>query len=493
MGGVINIGSNPGLYGASLGQYAPKPCYNFTAKATDSCVALKWSDPEDYTTTDGYLVEWASTRIVRKTGSYPVDENDGTVVVTSTTRNQYQSTAFTDSGLTNDTTYYYRAFPCSTDGIYNHEAVQVSAIPIPWKIMTVTLNLANSNPATCGSYADDATSMTSGKTVAAWQEFFGYRPCLFKNGKVVGYLNPDDYTKFVDGSTADITSGSAGDVMIEFPRRGVKISKSGKVVTVSMTNNPNNTDFNYYAHRRGSVDKDYFYLGAYIGYVTGSKLRSLSGKNPSANYTLAQYDTYGKALGTGYGCIGYYQYLYLQVMYTLQYKGSLNSQSVHGQGYSDSVIHASGGGNTKGLMYGATNTGSVLKIFGIEDLWGNAWQIINNFYVTSGFHIATTTDDTITDTSKYTDRGSFGGSATADGYITDVLGTSETGFIGSYGNYKGSGTTYFCDTCSVDAKCVLYVGGCNAGDGYGIYHLCAINWTRTGNTGERTGSRLGYL
>ena len=230
MGGVVNIGSNPGLWGASLGQYAPKPCKNLSAKAGNGSVVLKWEDPEDYTTTDNYPVEWASTRIVRKTGSYPADENDGTVVVTSTTRNQYKSNGFTDSGLTNYTTYYYRAFSCSTDGVYNHEQVQTTAQPIPYKTMTVKINLANSNPATCGSYADNASTMSSGKDVAAWQEFFGYRPCLFKNGKVVGYLNPNDFTKFENGTSADITSGNAGDVMIQFPRRGVRISKSGKVM-----------------------------------------------------------------------------------------------------------------------------------------------------------------------------------------------------------------------------------------------------------------------
>ena len=52
MGGVVNIGSNPGLWGAALGQYAPKPCKNLTAKAGNGSVVLKWEDPEDYTTTD---------------------------------------------------------------------------------------------------------------------------------------------------------------------------------------------------------------------------------------------------------------------------------------------------------------------------------------------------------------------------------------------------------------------------------------------------------
>ena len=46
------------------------------------------------------------------------------------------------------------------------------------------------------------------------------KPCLFKNGAVVGYLNPDNFAQFEDGSVADITSGDAGDVMIEIPKTG---------------------------------------------------------------------------------------------------------------------------------------------------------------------------------------------------------------------------------------------------------------------------------
>lgn len=491
MGGVVNIGSNPGLWGAFLGQYAPKPCKNLTANAGNRAVVLKWEDPEDYTTTDNYPVEWLNTRIVRKTGSYPVDENDGTIVVTSSTRNQYKSNGYTDSGLTNYTTYYYRAFSCSTDGVYNHEQVQVSIQPIPYRVMTVKINLSNSNPANCGSYADDASTMSSGKDVAAWQEFFGYRPCLFKNGKVVGYLDPTNFTKFENGTNADITSGDAGDVMIQFPRRGVRISKSGKVVTVSMTDNPNDSSFKYYAHQRGSVNKDYFYLGVYDGWVNGNKLRSLSGKHPQTNTSIETFDQYGKANGAGYGCIGYYQWLFLQVMYVLQFKGNLNSQSTVGYGNcSGSNIKNTGRSNTRGMIYGDTD---VVKLFGIEDIWGNVGQLLNNYYANSSYHVTTTTDDTVTDVNKYTDRGSYGGSSdTSWNYYTDCMGTTEAGFTLSYGSTNGSSTTYFCDDGGFGSSYCPFAGGyCSASDGAGLFCF-VVGWRRDEADGA-VGSRLGYL
>ena len=489
--GSINISSNISRSEMILQSYAPKPCKNLSAKESDKSVILKWEDPEDYTTTDGKEIVWKYTRVVRKTGSYPINENDGTIVTESSTKNQYKSNGYTDSGLTNYTTYYYRAFSCSTDGVYNREQVQVSAQPIPYRVMTVKINLANSNPANCGSYADDASTMSSGKDVAAWQEFFGYRPCLFKDGKVVGYLDPTNFTKFENGTNADITSGNAGDVMIQFPRRGVRISTSGRVVTVSMTDNPNDSSFKYYAHQRGSTNKDYFYLGVYDGYVSGNKLRSLSGKSPTVRTSLDQFDTYGKANGTGYGCMGYYQWLFLQVMYVLQFKGNLNSQSTVGYGNCISgSIQYTGRSNTNGMIYGNDN---VAKLFGIEDIWGNIYQLVNNYYSNSNYHVTTTTDDTITDVNRYTDRGSYGRSASTDwNYYTDCMGTTEAGFTLMYNSTNGSSTTYFCDGAYFDSSDVPRVGGdCSDGGGAGLFCF-RVNWYRD-RGGSYTGSRLGYL
>lgn len=496
MGGVINIGSTSGLWVSTFSQYAPKPCSSFSATPSNGCVVeLNWTDPDNYTTSDGYPVRWANTRIVRKIGSYPTNENDGTIVVTSTIKNQYQTTGYIDSGLSTYTTYYYSAFSCSTDGIYNRNPVQVPVTPFNYRIMTVKLNLGSSNPASIGSYDDDASFMTAGKNVVEWKDFFGYRPCLFKSGKVVGYLNPDDYTKFVDGSSADITSGNAGDVMIEFPRRGISISKSDKIVTVSMTDNPNNTDFKYYAHQRGSsVNKDYFYLGAYLGYVSSGKLRSLSGKVPNAANTLTQFDTYGKANGSGYGIMGFYQWMFVQIMYVLQYKGNLNSQTTHGYGLCKGSIQNTGSGNTKGLMYGTSTTGNPIKLFGLEDPWGNLYQLINNFYSTDKYRISTVTDDTVTDVSKYTDRGSYGNtSTTSTGFITDCIGSTGVGFTAPYNAYNGSESTYFCDYNSFRASSSPSVGGNYSGrtnDGIFCFN-CGCS--RSGETYSATGTRLGYL
>lgn len=110
----------------------------FAAKAGNAQVTLTWTDPKDkYATPEGdigdtgdqLVSEWDHTVLVRKTGSQPAGPNDGTVVVSSSVRNQYQSTAYVDSGLTNDTTYYYGVFAYNKDGVASAGAF-VNATPM---------------------------------------------------------------------------------------------------------------------------------------------------------------------------------------------------------------------------------------------------------------------------------------------------------------------------------------------------------------------------
>ena len=99
-----------------------------TVASKNQAADIKWTDPEDLTYAGATLATWQKTVVVRKKGSAPSSVNDGTIVVTTTTRNQYAKTAYTDSGLTNDVTYYYGIFPCSKDGIYT-TTYTISVVP----------------------------------------------------------------------------------------------------------------------------------------------------------------------------------------------------------------------------------------------------------------------------------------------------------------------------------------------------------------------------
>lgn len=135
------------LPGGSTLQIPLEACTAFSASAGNAKVELTWTDPKDkYATPEGdisdtgdqLVSEWDHTVLVRKTGSQPAGPNDGTVVVSSSVRNQYQSTAYVDSGLTNDTTYYYAVFAYNKDGVASAGAF-VNATP---KVGTPVSSLA---------------------------------------------------------------------------------------------------------------------------------------------------------------------------------------------------------------------------------------------------------------------------------------------------------------------------------------------------------------
>ena len=323
------------------------------------------------------------------------------------------------------------------------------------RTMTVVIDKTDSNPETCITYADDAVGMTTGSD--AWDKFFGHYPCLFKDGKEVRKLNPNNFAQFEDGSSADITSGNAGDVMIAFPKLGYKITTSGNNITVSMTDNPNAEGYCYLAHTRGTTVKDKFYLGAYKGYVSSSKLRSLSGKTPTVDTTIGNFRTYAQANGSGYDQSAFYQLVYRQCMYLLKYK-NLDSQTAVGQGYvNGSSAVSTGGTNTKGMDYGTTSQTQQMKLFGLEDFWGNVWEFIDGIYSDSSRNILTATENFNDTGSGYTNQGSSGFSSDNGNWISDVQGTSEMGFV--IKGTSGSSSTYYCDYGRLYASRLAVFGG----------------------------------
>ena len=420
-------------------------------------ITVLWGDPEDTTIDGTVMAEWQGTKLVYKVGSYPTNVNDGTLAVDNQIKDQYKTTGFTINNLTNGETYYFALFPYSTDGAINtNEENRLSGSPQAYRVMTVIIDQSNSNPETCITYADDAVGMTSGSS--AWDSFFGHYPCLFKDGIEVGRLNPNDFTKFEDGTSADITSGNAGDVMIAFPKLGYKISTSGNIVTVSMTDNPNAEGYCYLAHTRGTTVKDKFYLGAYKGYVTSSKLRSLSGKKPTVDTTIGNFRTRAQANGSGYDQSAFNQLVFRQCMSLLKYT-NLNSQTAVGYGYANgnSSAISTGGTNAKGMDYGETTGKLQMKLFGLEDFWGNVYEFIDGIFSDSSRNILTATENFNDTGSGYTNQGASGFSSDTGGYMSKVQGTSEKGFV--LKEASGSETTYYSDSAYVYASRLACFGG----------------------------------
>lgn len=358
-----------------------------------------------------------------------------------------------------------------------------------YKVMTAVIDLSDSNPATCVSYADDAVNMTAGSS--AWDEFFGHYPCILNNGVELGKLNLSNFNLYENGNAAPVIK-LGNDVMIAFPRLGVRITTENNKTIVSMTNAPNNADFKYYAHSRGDVSTDVFYLGAYKGYASGDKLYSAPNQYPTVNQTIGTFRTQAHNRGSGYEQSGFYQLVFRQCMYILKYK-NLNSQNAVGWGLVGGTgVDMTGATSNKGMDYGSTTAKYLqVKLFGIEDFWGNAWEWIDGLAVDADRNI-------LTNTANFQDDGkgegyilnSSGFSSDAYGYMSKPQGTTEKGFVLKEGN--GSETTYFSDFADLFASCVANFGGAWDNASYaGVFRL-NIDHAATATTNS-TSSRLMYL
>lgn len=97
----------------------------------DGSVLITWTDPVDKVATPGgeTVAEWNYSVVVRNAERYPVNPKDGTEIVRTTSRNQYQSTAYTDSlYIENGVTYYYAVFAVTTIGVVS-ESIKGTATP----------------------------------------------------------------------------------------------------------------------------------------------------------------------------------------------------------------------------------------------------------------------------------------------------------------------------------------------------------------------------
>jgi len=184
---------------------------NALTLARDSEVHLKWTDPNDLVYDGATLARWAGTKIVRKEGGVPENKDDGTVVLDSKTKNAYSSTAYIDSGLTNDTTYYYRLFPYSTVGTYTPgTSLDATPTPKPKATMSVssdsvemspggtaTITVTSNCTGTVHAMSSDtskATVSVNDKTVTVTGVAIGSATITILQDEDNSYAAPDDRT-----------------------------------------------------------------------------------------------------------------------------------------------------------------------------------------------------------------------------------------------------------------------------------------------------------
>ena len=130
----------------------PKNMDVFTAKRNGSG-SLRITVQVADTVVDGQLLcTVGGVKVVRKEGSAPASLTDGTLVIDHAGGDKF---TYDDTGLTNGTTYYYRAFPYSDHGVYNWNEENIrSAVPSAIKTWAFLQNFADTNPDTTISYPE---------------------------------------------------------------------------------------------------------------------------------------------------------------------------------------------------------------------------------------------------------------------------------------------------------------------------------------------------
>lgn len=344
-------------------------------------------------------------------------------------------------------------------------------------VMTAVIDQENSNPLTCITYEDDAKLMEKGSP--EWDDFFQSQLVLFKDGKEVRELEDNELNNL---------KPEDGDVMVRFPRKGLRIKTVGEKVYVSMTNALDNPDFKYYAHSRGDSPRDAFYLGAYLGYEESGKLRSITGKAPTGGKTIGEFRSLAQANWVGYEQLAFYQWIFLQAMYVLKY-GNLDSQTALGKGNTNGSYSAfTGETNGKGVDFGTTDNKTKVRFQWIEDFFGTKAQWCDGFKTGSG-KMWIGTDKFSNDKTNYQGYEAFNETGSC---AKKVIGNTEQGFVIKEGG--GSTATYYSSYQSVDPSgdAFVVVGGDNSDNNYAGAFCFAAKFTEI-RSEQFIGARLMFL
>ena len=466
-------GADEVLAGIKRNQITGLPPQNLTLfKATggDTKVTLNWNI-SDTVVNDQLLCTVKGIMIRRSTTAAPASITDGDLVINTTNL----SGSYEDTGLTNDTTYYYRAFAYSDHGVYNLNAANVAqATPKEYILLGFKIKKNESDPAARVTYTEMAEGLTPASTnlttgavdLGGFANFWFItenKPCMVKyDGTIDYYLDPDDYTKKEDGVTAsDVSSTSyAGNAMAKIPLTWLKIWEDSTYIYVNICDTKLDDDYHAYAHtRKDGTIMDYIFMSMFEGSLTSSKVRSLKGQSVMNSQTGANELTYAKANGTLWSTRSWSQHNLINMLLVLLFK-STNLQATLGNGHYSGGSQAShllttGTISDKGQFYG-TSGNVAMKCFHIENYYGDQWERIEGCVTNGSTHILIKeTPEYNTSGTGYTDTGIVP-SGTSGGYIS-----AEQGF--AYGvvpkTASGSDSTYTPDGLWFAASCYAVVGG----------------------------------
>lgn len=338
----------------------------------------------------------------------------------------------------------------------------------------------DSNPETRVTYMYDAI----GKTPAHMDyenEVFDYgdwadawfirenKPCALRyNGTVAYYLNPNDYTLKEDGTASDVSDGSfEGNFMAQLPTIWVKRWEDENYIYTAISNRQIDSGFKAYAHDAGDgYVNDYIYLPMFKGSVVDSKLRSIAGVTPQGSTTGSNENTAAESCGAGWQLWDWSKHCLIADLLTLISR-STNSQATFGKGdvnTNDTTLPTYGmlttGTSGAGQFWGANDETHHVKVFHIEDFWGNRSERCLGLVLEElSYKCKPVRPYSLSDYTGYTDTGIDAPAGT--GFVKSMA-------VNEYGTFatdiSGSNSTYFCDNVRIATGTKIPCFGGNCGD-----------------------------
>ncbi|MCZ8541959.1 hypothetical protein [Psychrobacillus psychrodurans] len=325
------------------------------------------------------------------------------------------------------------------------------------KIYGISIDLDNQDPLTGVQRINDSTTFLSQAEFENVYPFNQIRPCVLKNGIVQYYLNPNDWTKKIDGTPSNITDFAPGDVMIEIPKVYWSITRDSNSIKVRISKEKIDESFVALAHSIGNSELNFLYISSYVATLdSDNKLRSISGKSAYQNASLLNYRTYARNNGNGYNAISYYQVLLIQVLYLIRF-ANRDSKNTIG---STTFNQTSGSRDSAGMNVLSPSTG-IMKFLGLEQFLNNHLMKVEGAISVSGKFRVTN------DPTKYSDVGEEyeilnGNISTIQGFIKDVLGNNKGAFLTV--DNVGSSSTYYTDQAYMTGSGSYHFGfGTSAG------------------------------
>ena len=371
-------------------------------------------------------------------------------------------------------------FPISSGGVYNALESRYH------RVYGFHINGNESDPDAAVTYLADAVGATPAKMnystgVCGWgswsDAFFLPRPCMLKyDGTVDYYLDPSDYGKKADGTASDVAdSAYAGNAMMEWGQNGKKIwykivPDSGDSTSASVYIADYQADDGFHAwsfiNNTGEM-ADHFYTPIYNGTIdTAGKLRSISGLlysdlcqglTPAQEVAAAEENNFD---GPKLWYTEVYSDVVLINLLLILMGKSLDTQAVFGNGRCAQTGIASsmlgtGTLDTAGLFYGYNDKTHAVKVFGMENWWGNqlrryAGHIINvdrvhKYKLTRGTQDGSTASDYVISSTASDFSGYLTGDASpsTNDYVTSMTFSNNT-FVPKTAS-GGTSATFWCD------------------------------------------------